>query len=321
MTDWTFIDQFHFMRPWWLLALIPMLLALLNLKRLQNTSARWENVIAPHLLDHIIVKGNQTQRFTPLRLAFAFTIISVISLSGPSWRQAQSPFFQDEAPLVIALDLSASMQQDDIQPTRLERAKQKVQDLLAIRGGAPTGLIVYSGSAHTAIPLTEDPDIVINLLAAITPEIMPTPGKLLQSILPLVDQILSDSEAPGTLLLMTDGIEGSDIAAFRNHFSKTNDQLLVWGVGSSEPDPNMTTEFVALQESQLRELSRACGGHYESLTLKNVDAKRLQRLTKSHLVAADDQFTPWVDDGYYLAIPMALLIALWFRKGWTLSWE
>jgi Ca-activated chloride channel family protein len=250
-----------------------------------------------------------------------FSGVAIVALSGPSWRQAPSPFFVDKAPLVIALDLSASMQLDDIQPTRLERAKHKIEDLLKERAGAPTGLIAYAGSAHTVIPLTNDPDIVINLLAAMSPEIMPTPGKQARNVLPLLDVLMTGSQAPGTLLLITDGIDNSTTNTFSSHFSNRTEQLIVWGIGSIESPLDMTTAFTPLQEEELKKLSIACNGHYQDLTINNTDAKRVQRLTVSHLVAAEDEFTPWVDDGYYLAIPMAFLILIWFRRGWTLSWE
>ena len=98
-------------------------------------------------------------------------------MAGPSWERRSSPFTEDEAALVIALDVSGSMDQEDVQPSRLERAKQKIHDLLKSRGGARTGLIVFAGTAHTVIPLSNDPEIIRNFLDAIETAIMPRPGK------------------------------------------------------------------------------------------------------------------------------------------------
>jgi len=74
--------------------------------------------------------------------------------------KAENPFVQDEAPLVLALDLSRSMDAIDVQPTRLLRAEQKIRDLLALRPGARTGLIAYAGSSHMVLPLTDDAKVI-----------------------------------------------------------------------------------------------------------------------------------------------------------------
>ena len=100
--------------------------------------------------------------------------------------------------LVILLDVSSSMEQRDIQPSRLQRAKQKIADLLAMRTDKQTALIVYAGTAHTVLTLTDDQDILKQYLAAITPKIMPRAGKFPEYSLPLVDQVLRESNAPAT---------------------------------------------------------------------------------------------------------------------------
>ena len=63
---------------------------------------------------------------------------------------------EDTAPLVIAIDLSQTMDAIDIAPSRLERVKLKVRDLLALRAGARTAIVAYAGSAHIVLPLTDD---------------------------------------------------------------------------------------------------------------------------------------------------------------------
>ena len=63
-------------------------------------------------------------------------MIASLALAGPTWKREPTPFSEDQAPLVIALDVSSSMEMTDIQPSRLQRAQQKVRDLLALRSGA-----------------------------------------------------------------------------------------------------------------------------------------------------------------------------------------
>ena len=132
-------------------------------------------------------------------------MLLLIVLMGPSWRQQPSPLSQDEAALVVLLDVSNSMEQRDIQPSRLRRAKQKIGELLAMRTDKPAALIVFAGSAHTVLSLTADREIINQYLAAIKPGIMPRQGKFPEYALPEVDAVLRESTAPASVVLFTDG--------------------------------------------------------------------------------------------------------------------
>lgn len=194
MFDWLSLNAgqfsyFHFLRPWWLLALIPLLLTLRYLWGANNPMGKWRKIIAPELLNVMLVRSERSSWFNPISVAMVVVTLGVVALAGPTWKQQPSPFAEDVAALVIALDVSSSMQQQDIQPSRLDRAKQKVQDLLKIRPGGRVGLVVYAGSAHSVIPLTNDPDVVNNFLDAIEPEMMPRKGKFPEKALPIVQKL------------------------------------------------------------------------------------------------------------------------------------
>ena len=95
------------------------------------------------------------------RHVLALTLaLACIALAGPTWQRVRPPFVEDRAPLVIAVDLSPSMNAIDVAPTRLARAKQKVRDLLALRAGARTALVAYTGDAHVVLPFTDDPKML-----------------------------------------------------------------------------------------------------------------------------------------------------------------
>ena len=323
--------DFHFLRPWWLLAFIPLISSMLFLKRLNDPVAQWSKTIAPHLLSALTIDGGSGRWVNPVNLSFLAIIIAVTAVSGPSWQRKPSPFVEDEAVLVIALDRSNTMNQTDVQPTRLQRAKQKIQDLMKLRGGARTGLVVYSGSAHSVIPLTNDPDILTKFLSAVNTEMMPKSGKFPEKILPLVDQLLRDSEVPGSVLLIGDGVGPNSVNAFKDYFDGVQHQLLVMGVGlevlpesASSADQFPTPQFggahLALQIDELKALARTVGGHYQNLSIDKADVRRINRLVNHHLSIVDDGNRPWVDVGYYLLYPFALVFLLWFRRGWTLHW-
>ena len=313
-----FLEHFHFLRPAWGLLVVPMLLLLLLQWRHRGDQQAWGGVIAPHLLEALRVRQFRNHWFNPVTAAAVFMGLMMLVLMGPSWRQQPSPLAKDEAALIVVLDASASMRQQDIQPSRLQRAKQKISDLLKLRTGSRTALVVYAGSAHTVLSLTDDNDILNQYLGAIETGIMPRSGKFAEYALPLADRIVGDSLVPTTVLLVTDGVSGVTETEFSNYFSEQPHQLLVWGVGNPNPDPE--SGVAPLEESALKSLASASSGVYVPLVVDKTDVRRIHRRINAHYVVTDDEAVPWLDSGYWLVFPCLLIFSLWFRPGWTLHW-
>lgn len=164
-----FFSQFHFMRPYWLLAFIPLVVLLLLRWRRESKSA-WKTIIPEHLQKALIIGEQGWKSQLPLKLLSAILSVAIVICAGPTWEREPSPFGEDQGALAIVLDVSTSMEQTDLPPSRLERAKYKIRDLLEARKGGKTSLIVFGGSAHTAMPMTEDNQVFLPFLNAITPE-------------------------------------------------------------------------------------------------------------------------------------------------------
>jgi Ca-activated chloride channel family protein len=311
------LEHFHFLRPAWALLLIPWIVFGVLQNRMQASREMFGGIIAPHLLDHLRLKRSDSRWFNPRSFAAVVAVLSLIILMGPSWRQQASPLSQDEAPLVILLDTSSSMEQRDVQPSRLQRAKQKVSDLLALRPDKKAALIAFAGSAHTVLTLTADQEILKQYIAAVEPVIMPRSGKFPEYALPLVDNILRQSTAPATVLLFADGAGADSAAAFSDYFSQRPHQLLVVGVGTKTEENGM----IPLEQDALEELADTAGGRFLELSVDDSDVRRMHRLVESHYVVVDDNALPWLDSGYLLLFPTMALFLLWFRKGWTLTWS
>jgi len=313
---------FHFLRPWWLLVLIPLVFALQQLWVARDPMKKWRQSIAPHLLKAMLIRHGRKNWLNPVSISMVLAVLGVLSLAGPSWEQQPSPFSEDIAALVIALDASSSMQQQDIQPSRLERAKQKIHDLMALRPGGRVGLVVYAGTAHSVIPLTNDAAVINNFLNAIVTDIMPRKGKFPEKALPIADKMLQDSPVPGTILVIGDGISPRTNKDFSDYFATRKHQLLVYGVGA-ETLANIDEDkddVIPLERAALEKLANLGGGYYQPLTLEQDDVIRINRRINNYLVIVDDGSRPWVDAGYYLLFPFMIIMLLWFRKGWTLHW-
>lgn len=310
------LEYFHFLRPAWALVIVPWLLIVLVQNRREASRDMFGGIIAPHLLEHLRLQRGNSRWFNPRSLTTLLMVLMLIVLMGPSWRQQPSPLAQDEAALVIVLDVSSSMQQKDVQPSRLQRAKHKVADLLAMRPDKKAALIVYAGSAHTVLTLTADQEILNQYLAAITTGMMPRPGKFPEYSLPLVDEVLRESAAPATLVLFTDGLGANSEAAFADYFADASHQLIVVGVGTEDP----TEGLAPLERKSLEQLAAETGGSYLDLSVDDRDMRRVNRRVDSHYVIVEDSALPWLDSGYPLLFPAMALFLMWFRKGWTLTW-
>ena len=310
--DW--LAHFHFLRPeWGLLVLMPALALALQWRQRAGTD-QLDSIIAPHLLKALRLQQFRHRLFSPVSAAALFMLLMTVVAMGPSWRQQPSPLSRDEAALVVLLDASSSMEQTDIQPSRLARGRQKLFDLFELRAGTRNALVVYSGSAHTVLGLTDDIDILNQYLAAIDPAVMPRSGKFPERALPMIDTVTGGSTAPTTVLLVTDGLSGASHEAFDDYFADRPHQLLIWGVGSDGA-------AVPLERAALKSLASAAGGRYIPLTVDRRDVESIARRIDAHYVITEDSAVPWQDAGYWLLFPCMALFSLWFRRGWTLQWS
>jgi len=227
------------------------------------------------------------------------------------------------------------MNATDVQPTRLERAKQKVRDLLALRAGSRTALIAYAGSAHLVLPFSDDASIFETFLAALAPDVMPAEGKEPALALALAEELLAEETEAGSILFLTDGIAAQHAPSFRAHADRTRDEVLVLAVGTREGGPVKDADgryetdasgrriVATLDLAGLETLSREAGAFVAGVTADDADVARLQRRVQSNLkrVQREDETTRWKDAGYWLVFPVALLGLLWFRRGWTVRWS
>lgn len=324
MTDLSLIQNFHFLRPEWFLLLIPFAVTTYIQWLSGDLGRQWKAVIAPHLLPRMVVTGNQHQLLTPLWISVLVIPMLAVALAGPSWTRGESPFAVDAASLVIAVDLSESMSERDLQPDRLQRARSKILELTRARGDAYTALVVYAGSGHTVLPLSDDANVLLHYLDALQVGMLPRRGKAPETILPMARDLLS--EGGGTLLIVGDGVPEPSIEAFRALSDEPGVQVLVWGMGKTQEELDRDAErglkssALPLQESGLKALAATADGTYQRVSADDEDVRKILQQIDRHFELSEDSSRPWVDGGYYFVGPLMLLFLLWFRKGWALRW-
>jgi len=305
--------QFHFIRPLWLIALIPMA-GLLWLRFRFESKPGWRDVLPAHLRDALTIGEHGWKKQLPLKLLMVIVTLAIIICAGPSWQREASPFGEDKASMLVVLDNSDTMLQTDLAPNRLERAKHKIRDLMELRKGGSTGLIVYAGSAHIAMPVTQDIKVFNPFLAAITPEIMPVEGKSAQSALPLIEQQLNH-ELGSTVLLVTDGVTPFTINAYEKFFIDSPYQLLILAAGNQSVKSNNPVDIASLKE-----LAKRTGGHLIELSVDDSDVEKLDSYVERNMQLNGESSMPWKDMGYGLLFPIIVIMLLWFRKGWLVQW-
>ena len=163
-----FINAFHFLRPWWLLLLVIPLFFYGRYLRGASNQSSWEKVCDKRLLDYLLIRGSSTQRKVMAWTALIGLVTGIVAAAGPSWKKIEIPSLAPENPLMIVLNLSTDMKGKDLTPSRLERAKFKIQDLLKLIPDSQSGLIVYTNEPFLISPLTSDGEILTNLLPAVS---------------------------------------------------------------------------------------------------------------------------------------------------------
>ncbi|MBB3179248.1 VWA domain-containing protein [Variovorax sp. Sphag1AA] len=326
------LAQFHFLRPVWLWVLVPTAALWWLMGWRGDVRRRWQGTIAPHLLDALVVRRQAGQVIRPVHLTVAILAIGALAMAGPTWEQERPPFLEDKAPLAVAIDLGREMDAIDVSPTRLERAKLKLKALLARRDGARTAIYAYAGSTHLVLPLTEDAKLLQTFVDALETRIMPVKGKNTVLALKTIDADLAKEETPGTILFLTDGVEPAAFAAFKAQVDSGRALPVVLGIGTAQGGPLREGDgfveeggqrvFARLDVAALKRLQSDADVPVATVTLDGDDDVRwVQRHVQAHLAQKQaETHARWKDQGWWLCIPLAVLGALWFRKGWTIRW-
>src|SRR5690554_117652 len=327
------MTDLHFLRPYWLLALLLLSLIYIALQRLRVGDSGWSRLIPAKLLAPIIRHNGTSgqKRRSPLLPVSIATLMLTIALAGPAWRKAPIPLKQPGDSLVIVLDLSLSMLATDVKPDRLTQAKRKVRDILQAREGSLNGLIVYAADAHVVTPLTDDIETIEGMLQVLDPTIMPAIGNRADLAIARAKTLLEQgAPGKGQILLISDGVAERYRTAIRDLLAGTGITLDTLAVGTQQGGPIPLANHGFIRDNGdivitrtdldgLATLARNNGGKSHELTLDNTDIRSLNLASEDQ---GDWQMTEdgltvnlWQDDGYWLLWLAAPLLLLGWRRG------
>ncbi|MDV6326505.1 VWA domain-containing protein [Idiomarina sp. Sol25] len=328
------MSEFHLLRPWWLLALIPVALLYWRLLYSQKHQAGWHQWLPGHL-SKVLVKSGSQPSLWPAHRFLLISVLATLALCGPTWERLPQPVYQLESGQVVIMDMSPSVLADDISPNRLTRMRYKAIDLVRAGLDGDTGLIAYADDAFIISPLTADNRNLMNLIPSLSPDIMPAQGSEPQLALELADDLLKNAGYPqGDIYWLTDGISSSELNQLSRYLRSIEHRVSILAVGTEEGaairdssgrllKDNNQVIIAKTYPSRLSDLASITGGAFSSVTADNSDIDKLINqppLTREGKDGDDQQQgDAWRDMGPYVALFILPIMLFSWRRGSLLS--
>jgi Ca-activated chloride channel family protein len=325
----------------YLLLLVPAIILLWVINRFRRKKAlkRFGDIeIIMKLMPEASVERAVVKIFI-LSLAVVFM---TILLARPQFGSKVEEVKRKGVEVIIALDVSNSMLAEDIQPNRLERAKQAISRLVESLSNDKIGLIVFAGDAYTQIPVTTDYISAKMFLSTISPDIVPKQGTAIGSAIDLGMRSFSPGKDKSrAIIIITDGENhGDDPVAKAKEAAAEGIVIYTVGIGSSEGVPIQATidgrrDFIKdqhgntvisrLDENILKEIALAAGGKYVRANNSNIGLDQvfsdIRKLKKQELEGT--VYTEYNDQFQIFAVIALFLLLLDFmimeRKNRRLS--
>lgn len=322
----------HLLRPFWLLILPLPLWLLWRLWNRERQAGSWQRLLPTDFHDTLLTGGRVRNSRRPWLALGGAWLLALLALLGPSWQQLEQPSLNRAEPLVVLLEMTPAMLAGDLQPTRLAHARHKVLDLLRLRQDAQTAVVVFAGSAHTLVPLSDDLATTENLLSAIRPELMPEQGHradlAVARALALLEQ---GAQGRGQLLLIGSTLSDQEQVAIASLLDGSGWRLSILGIGTEQGAPIAQQDGGFLKDQQgailiprldangLQRFASELGGLYQTASLDDEDLLALglhELATGLAQTSEPTRLAVWLDQGHWLLLPLLLLAACAARRGW-----
>lgn len=305
------LADFHFLRPWMLL-LAPIVIGVWWFWRRQADPLRgWRSQMAPELLDALRDDEGDERRPAIPWLLIGW-LLAVISISGPTWRLEPNPFAEDAPPVLIVLKSDVSMERPSPAPNRLARAQLKLTDFAHARRGQPLGLIAYAGTAHLVLPPTPDTAVVAEMATHVRPDVMPQPGDRLDLALKKAGELLEESGAGGSILIIADSIDESISSSLVEWRASTDIPVAILAVADED-----TSEMISMTAA-----AESLNATFQRLTMDDKDVERLVMSTARRTsMGQAGESERWQEMGYWISPLVAWIVIGSFRRKQTVTQE
>ena len=327
------IEQLHFIRPGFFYLVLPLIAYILWLLFLRGNHQKVYTFIDKALSPHILIAAEKSQTkpwLVPLCI-FIGGLITITALTGPSFEKIPQPVFKQQNTVIVLLDLSASMNSQDIKPTRLTRAKQKLNDILALRQSQQTALIAYAADAYVVTPITDDYKTISTHIPNLSTDAISKQGSRIDRAIDKALTLLTQTGInKGHIIALTDGVTlDSKLKTSLDNLQKARHSLSIIGFATKDgsPIPKPQGGFITdnnnniilskLDSSTLKKTAALGKGTFIPMTIDNTDINRVLADQKAadNKEQSDRISDEWKDMGAYLSLLLIPLLLFCFRRG------
>jgi Ca-activated chloride channel homolog len=255
----------------------------------------------------------------------------VIALAMPQWGQELQILRKEGIDIVVCLDVSKSMDAQDIRPSRIERAKDQISLFIDQLKGDRIGIVAFAGRSFVQCPLTDDYGAAKMFLSILDTETVPTYGTNIGNAIEKAMSLFSDEQSHKVIVIFSDG-EDLEEQGIKVAEQATKEGAIIYtlGIGSAEgstiplqdergnivyaKDDDGNIVFTKLDISTLSQLARIGNGRFFSITpqqaeifeiMKNINAIEKEKYDSRH-------FTRFQERYHYFAILALFFLLLEF---------
>ncbi len=249
------------------------------------------NYSSKHAMAELAPRASVKKRWIRHGLFLMALLFAVLALAGPQYGYKWQTVQRKGVDLFIVIDCSKSMLADDIKPTRLERAKREITDLLTMMEGDRAGLVAFAGTAFIQCPLTLDYQAFHIFMSALSPDYIPVGGTDINgAILEALKGFSEKDHTDKAVILITDGESTeNDTKEAVDEAKRMGVKVFCIGVGTEEgvPVPDSAGGFVKddqgkivltrMDETSLGAIASETGGTYVRSVAGDMDLDRIYR--------------------------------------------
>lgn len=320
----------------WLLLAVPALAALMLVMGSVHTR-RLRRLFRGDLADRIRPPGVRRRRTARDVLLLLALSCGIVALAGPRFDKQVQLVKAKGVDIVLAIDLSRSMDAEDVDPSRLERVRREVADLVELLEGDRVGLVIYAGGAYPRMPLSQDHQALKMLVEEMSTRDFQAQGSALAEAIAVGADLLTrddESTAGKALVILSDG-EVHDVTGVHAAAAEARDagvRIFTMGIGEAaapiplggghwQEDRAGRRVLTTPNPDLLRELARIGGGAFVQSGPSDADMRRLYRdEIRGMLQAGTREVRPKVTWRQAWPYPLALgvlaaLVASWLGEG------
>jgi len=271
--------MFRFAHPeyFWALLLVPAFTVLFVWTRIRRKNAL-QKFGEPEIMKYLMPSVSGFRPVLKFILFMLATTFFIAGLASPQFGSKLKKVKRQGVEILIALDVSNSMNAEDIKPNRLERAKRAIDRLISKLKDDKIGLVVFAGDAYMQLPITTDYNSAQLFLSAINTEMIPKQGTAIGAAISMAERSFTPNPSTSkAIILITDGENHEDDAVKAAENAHKNG-IVVHAIGMGLPqgapipsgdgqgeykrDKDGNVVITRLDEVTLQKIAAAGGGVY-----------------------------------------------------------